>query len=82
MLSAGADGPDGPTDAAGAWVHRDTVQTGLDLGLKARRHLERHDAYPCFQALGDLLIRSSTRTNIMDIQIMLVTSGWFSYKCL
>ncbi len=83
LLSAGSDGSDGPTDAAGALAHGQSVPRGLALGLRARRHLERHDAYPFFEALGDLLITGPTRTNVMDIQILLVTSrDGVLYECL
>ena len=83
LLSAGSDGSDGPTDAAGALAHGQSVPGGLALGLRARRHLERHDAYPFFEALGDLFITGPTRTNVMDIQILLVTSrDGVLYECL
>ncbi|MFH1036342.1 MAG: glycerate kinase [Pseudomonadota bacterium] len=74
FLSAGSDGTDGPTDAAGAVALGDSVARGLALGLKALQHLEEHDAYPFFQALGDLLLTGPTRTNVMDIQILLVSA--------
>ncbi|MBI4799189.1 MAG: glycerate kinase [Desulfarculus sp.] len=74
LLSAGSDGTDGPTDAAGAFAHGQTVALALALGLKPRLSLERHDAYPLFQALGDLLVTGPTRTNVMDIQILLVAA--------
>jgi hydroxypyruvate reductase len=73
LLSAGSDGTDGPTEAAGALALGDTVARARALGLMPRRHLERHDAYPFFKALGDLWITGPTRTNVMDIQILLVS---------
>lgn len=74
LLSAGSDGGDGPTEAAGAFADGRSVTRAQVLGLKPRLHLERHDAYPLFQALGDLLVTGPTRTNVMDIQILLATA--------
>jgi glycerate 2-kinase len=71
LLSAGTDGTDGPTDAAGAIATGDTVERAEALGLSARDHLERNDSYPFFDALGDLVKTGPTGTNVMDIQIML-----------
>jgi len=68
VLSAGTDGTDGPTDAAGA------VADGGTLGRKpdAQRYLNANDSYHYFEALGDLLITGPTNTNVMDVRIMLV----------
>jgi hydroxypyruvate reductase len=71
LLSAGSDGTDGPTDAAGAIAAGTTVQRAAALGMKAGDYLDRHDSYPFFQALGDLVVTGPTRTNVMDVVIML-----------
>ncbi len=71
VLSAGTDGTDGPTDAAGAFAEGSTVERSREAGLDAEKHLERNDAYPLFERLGDLLITGPTRTNVMDVRIML-----------
>ena len=71
ILSAGTDGEDGPTDAAGAVGDRDTLRKARSLGLDARDHLDRHDAYPFFDATGDLLRTGLTQTNVMDVRVML-----------
>jgi len=72
VLSAGTDGTDGPTDAAGALVDGDTVKRALGLGLKPRAALDGNDAYPFFERLGDLVITGPTRTNVMDVRLVLV----------
>ncbi len=72
VLSAGTDGTDGPTDAAGAVADGTTVERGWALGLDAWAHLEANDAYPFFRALGDLLWTGPTRTNVMDLRVLLV----------
>jgi glycerate 2-kinase len=72
VLSGGTDGTDGPTDAAGAIVDGETVGRARSQGLDPVDHLRRNDAYPFFQSLGDLVITGPTRTNVMDVCIMLV----------
>ena len=71
-LSAGTDGTDGPTDAAGAIADGESVARATALGLSAAQHLDANDAYPLFEALGDLVRTGPTGTNVMDIQLMLV----------
>lgn len=74
ILSAGTDGTDGPTDAAGALADGQSVGRGKARDLDARDFLERHDAYPYFQALDDLVMTGPTRTNVMDVRLVLVDS--------
>ena len=72
LLSAGTDGTDGPTDAAGAFVDGSTVARAALIDLSASQHLVHNNSYPFFQSLGDLLITGPTHTNVMDLQILLV----------
>lgn len=72
ILSAGTDGSDGPTDAAGAFADGTTVTRAEGVGLSASAHLAGNDAYPFFQRLGDLFITGPTRTNVMDLQVLLI----------
>jgi hydroxypyruvate reductase len=72
ILSAGTDGTDGPTDAAGALADGNTVSRARALGLDPRTALDDNDAYPFFQRLGDLIITGPTRTNVMDVRLVLV----------
>jgi hydroxypyruvate reductase len=72
MLSAGTDGSDGPTDAAGAFVDGNTCADARRKGIDPEKHLITNDAYHFFQQLDDLLITGPTRTNVMDIICMLV----------
>ena len=75
VLSGGTDGTDGPTDAAGAIADGETVVRARAKGLDPPDYLRRNDAYPFFQILGDLLVTGPTRTNVMDVCIMLVRDG-------
>jgi len=70
LLSAGTDGTDGPTDAAGALVDSETIS--LEEKECARRFLENNDSYTFFQENGGLFITGPTGTNVMDLQILLV----------
>jgi hydroxypyruvate reductase len=72
LLSAGTDGSDGPTDAAGAICDGATAARARAAGLDPRRHLEENDAYPLFAALGDLVVTGPTQTNVMDLHAALV----------
>ncbi|MGH9609903.1 MAG: MOFRL family protein, partial [Bryobacteraceae bacterium] len=71
VLSAGTDGTDGPTDAAGAIASGTTVACATRIGLDARKHLRENDSYPFFDALGDLIRTGPTGTNVMDIHLLL-----------
>ena len=72
LLAAGTDGTDGPTEAAGAYADGGTVGRGRALGLDARAALERNDSHPFFSAEGGLLVTGPTRTNVMDLVLVLV----------
>ena len=67
LIALATDGDDGPTDAAGAVVTGESAQTAEALGLDAASHLSRNDAYPFFDALGDLLKTGPTGTNVNDL---------------
>jgi len=72
FLSAGTDGTDGPTDAAGAIVDSKTLSRSATLGLSPKKYLADHDSYHFFQELDDLVKTGPTLTNVMDIHIVLV----------
>ena len=70
MLAADTDGIDGSEDNAGAILGPDTLQRAARLGLDAQDHLDRHDAYRYFEALGDLVITGPTYTNVNDFRAL------------
>jgi hydroxypyruvate reductase len=72
ILSAGTDGTDGPTDAAGAIADGSTIARADKAGLAARRFLENNDSYRFFAALKDLIHTGPTNTNVMDLRVILV----------
>ncbi len=67
LLSAGSDGTDGPTDAAGAMVDGSTCAAAVRMGLDPYAFLERNDAYTFFDNMGMLIKTGPTRTNVMDM---------------
>jgi glycerate 2-kinase len=72
LLSAGTDGTDGPTDAAGAIANSETMKTARAKGLDPIEYLENNDSYNFFKQIDGLLITGPTGTNVMDIQILIV----------
>jgi len=68
VLSAGTDGTDGPTDAAGAIADGMT----LDRDPRAAEFLARNDSYHYFAGLQDLIVTGPTHTNVMDVRLILV----------
>jgi hydroxypyruvate reductase len=72
ILSAGTDGTDGPTDAAGGMADTLTVERGEKAGLDLKCYLETNDSYNYLKQTSDLIITGPTRTNVMDVRIMLI----------
>jgi hydroxypyruvate reductase/glycerate 2-kinase len=72
LLSGGTDGEDGPTDAAGAWADEQTLAKAEELGLDWRDFLKRNDAYSFFEQTGGLIKTGLTRTNVMDVRVLLI----------
>jgi glycerate 2-kinase len=74
LLSAGTDGTDGPTDAAGAFADSSTSQRAEFSGLSLQAFLDANDSYHFFEQLGDLYKTGPTNTNVMDLRVILVNS--------
>jgi glycerate 2-kinase len=81
LLSAGTDGTDGPTDAAGAIVDGDTARRARQARIDPAWHLDYNDSYTFFVRLdaatgGTSHLRTGpTGTNVMDVQIMLISGN-------
>lgn len=71
LLSAGTDGTDGPTDAAGGVIDGRTVEKAKKAGINPYEALNNNDSYNFLQGVGDLLVTGPTNTNVMDVQIIL-----------
>jgi len=72
ILSAGTDGTDGPTDAAGAIADSKTVLCARALSLDATQYLANNDSYRFFERIHGLVKTGPTGTNVMDVRVMLV----------
>jgi glycerate-2-kinase len=72
VLSAGTDGVDGPTDAAGGWVDGTTEERARRAGVDIPRTLARHATYDALERLGLLVRTGPTGTNVMDLHVGLV----------
>jgi glycerate 2-kinase len=72
VLSAGTDGTDGPTDAAGALGDGLTIQRAHGLQMNAVDYLEDNDSYHFFEKLDDLIKTGPTNTNVMDLRLILI----------
>jgi hydroxypyruvate reductase len=71
FLSAGTDGIDGNSPAAGAIADGTTSSRAHTASLDCQASLARFDAYPLFKALGDALETGPTGNNLRDLRILL-----------
>ena len=71
VLSAGTDGVDGNSSAAGAVMDGTTMDRARGQGVDARAALGEFDAYPFFKALGDSIETGPTGNNLRDLRILL-----------
>ncbi len=70
FLSAGTDGRDGPTDAAGAIVDGQTCARIRAAGGDPEALLANNDSNRALALAGDLLVTGGTGTNVADLQIL------------
>jgi glycerate 2-kinase len=71
ILSAGTDGIDGNSPAAGAIVDGTTLNRASSRGLQPAAGLITFNAYPLFDALGDTIMTGPTGNNLRDLRILL-----------
>jgi hydroxypyruvate reductase len=71
VLSAGTDGIDGNSEAAGGVVDGSTVQRTAALRLDVESALKEFNAFPLLNALGDAVVTGPTGNNIRDLRILL-----------
>ncbi len=72
VLSAGSDGTDGPTDAAGGVVDGDSVTAMRQNGVDPEEALVQNDSYRALAACDGLVMTGPTGTNVNDVAILLV----------
>ncbi|HSY59468.1 MAG TPA: MOFRL family protein, partial [Terriglobales bacterium] len=71
VFSAGTDGIDGNSPAAGAVADGETLARALALGLDPDDFLKRNDAYNFFARLNDAIVTGPTGNNLRDLRILI-----------
>lgn len=71
FLSAGTDGEDGPTTAAGAWFDNRTLEHLARHEIDVNDFAARADAYSLFSRCESLVVSGPTGTNVCDLRIAL-----------
>ena len=73
VASLGTDGTDGPTDAAGAMADNSTLARSLKFGARfLDQSIRNNNSYEFFKKLGDIIVTGPTRTNVMDLHLVLI----------
>lgn len=72
ILAAGTDGTDGPTAAAGALADGESCRRAREQRYDPAARLADNDSHPVFAALGDLILTGPTRTNLLDLYLLLL----------
>ena len=75
ILSAGTDGIDGHSLAAGSIADETTVQRASLLGILPDEYLQRSDSFNFFHQLGDAILIGSTGNNVRDLRIFLAQNS-------
>ncbi|HEX6981560.1 MAG TPA: DUF4147 domain-containing protein [Balneolaceae bacterium] len=70
-LSAGTDGVDGPTDAAGAIVDGKTIEEARKKGVNPEEYLQQNNSYYFHEKMGTLLKTGPTGNNLMDVVLVM-----------
>jgi hydroxypyruvate reductase len=73
ILSAGTDGVDGNSPAAGAVADGESLSRANNAGLDVADFLRRSDAYHFFTRLGDAIITGPTGNNLRDLRVLLAS---------
>ena len=71
ILSAGTDGIDGSSFAAGAIADELTIRRGWEVGMNAHDYLQQSNSHAYFEALEDLIVTGPTGTNVRDLRLVL-----------
>ena len=72
LLSAGTDGRDGPTDAAGALVNNKSINLILEKNIDLDKEINNNNSYKVLKKINSLVIMSGTNTNVADLQLLLI----------
>ena len=72
LLSAGTDGRDGPTNAAGAIVNDKSLELIENKKINLNKELENNNSYQVLKKINSLVIINGTNTNVADIQLLMI----------
>ena len=72
LLSAGTDGRDGPTNAAGAIVNNKSLDLIENKKINLEKELENNNSYQVLKKINSLVIIKGTNTNVADIQLLMI----------
>ena len=72
LLSAGTDGRDGPTNAAGAIVNDKSLDLIENKNINLNKELENNNSYQVLKKINSLVIIKGTNTNVADIQLLMI----------
>ena len=75
VLSAGTDGIDGASPAAGAVADGESFARASTLKMDPQEFAQRSDSYNFFNALDDAIITGPTGNNLRDLRILLSAPG-------
>ena len=71
-MSAGTDGRDGPTNAAGAIVNDKSLDLIENKNINLNKELENNNSYQVLKKINSLVIINGTNTNVADIQLLMI----------
>ena len=72
LLSAGTDGRDGPTNAAGAIVNDKSLQKIKNKKINIEKELKNNNSYEVLKKINSLVIIKGTNTNVADLQLLMI----------
>jgi hydroxypyruvate reductase len=70
VISAGTDGVDGNSPAAGAVADGDTLQRAREAGLDPDAYYRNSDSFGFFDRLDDALVLRPTGNNVRDLRLL------------
>jgi glycerate 2-kinase len=71
VLSAGTDGIDGNSPAAGAIADVSTRQRAIEMGFDLNACLNESDSFRLLDATGDTIVTGPTGNNVRDLRILI-----------
>ena len=72
LLSAGTDGRDGPTNAAGAIVDDESLNLIHKKKIDLDKEINNNNSYEVLKKINSLVIINGTNTNVADLQLLLI----------